>query len=190
MADPKDIITGTISSLFNKAKEVAESPSVRNAVDKVKAAAEDTVDKVKDAAENSSIRDVYDQGAARVKSYGRMAKLSLEINGDLEEMKRVYGEIGKLYYEQNREAPEGFFVPLFQQLEQIRSRVERDQAELEQLKSQPSTEDEPDISVEIVAETVEDAAEDLLEDLQEAAQELKDIIDATENEGSGEEKKD
>ena len=41
MADYKDIITGTISNLMGKVKEVAESPNVKEAVDKVKAAAEE-----------------------------------------------------------------------------------------------------------------------------------------------------
>ena len=68
MADYKDIITGTISNIMGKVKEVAESPNVKEAVDKVKAAAEDTVGKVKEAAEGSTVKEVCEQGASRVKS--------------------------------------------------------------------------------------------------------------------------
>ena len=174
MADYKDIITGTISNIMGKVKEVAENPNVKDAVDKVKAAAEDTVGKVKEAAEGSTVKEVYDQGANRVKSYGRIAKLSLEMNGDYEELKRVYTEIGKLCYDQFRDAPEGFFAPLFAQVEEISARIERSEAEIEAMKA------EADISVEIVADSVEDAAEEF----KAAAEEFQNIVDATETEGS------
>ena len=65
MADYKDIITGTLSNIVGKVKEVADS---------------------------GAIKDIYEHGANRAKSYGQMAKLSLEINGDSEELKRVYAD--------------------------------------------------------------------------------------------------
>lgn len=181
MADYKDIITGTISNIMGKVKEVAENPSVKDAVGKVKAAAEDTVGKVKEAAEGSTVKEVYDQGANRVKSYGRIAKLSLEMNGDYEELKRVYTEIGKLCYDQFKDAPEGFFAPLFAQVEEISARIERNEAEIEAMKAETAChEEEPDISVEIVADSVEDAAEEY----KAAAEEFQNVVDATETEGS------
>ena len=180
MADYKDIITGTISNIMGKVKEVAESPNVKEAVDKVKAAAEDTVGKVKEAAEGSTVKEVYEQGANRVKSYGRIAKLSLEMNGDYEELKRVYTEIGKLCYDQFKDAPEGFFAPLFAQVEEISARIERSEAEIEAMKAEAGCQEEPDISVEIVADSVEDAAEEF----KAAAEEFQNVVDATENEGS------
>ena len=180
MADYKDIITGTLTNLVGKVKEVAESPNVKEAVDKVKAAAEDTVGKVKAAAEGSTVKEVCDQGANRVKSYGRIAKLSLEMNGDYEELKRVYTEIGKLCYDQFKDAPEGFFAPLFAQVEEISARIERSEAEIEAMKAEAGCQEEPDISVEIVADSVEDAAEEY----KAAAEEFQNIVDATETEGS------
>lgn len=180
MADYKDIITGTISNIMGKVKEVAESPNVKEAVDKVKAAAEDTVGKVKEAAEGSTVKEVCEQGASRVKSYGRIAKLSLEMNGDYEELKRVYTEIGKLCYDQFKDAPEGFFAPLFAQVEEISARIERSEAEIEAMKAETGCQEEPDISVEIVADSVEDAAEEF----KAAAEEFQNVVDATETEGS------
>ena len=180
MADYKDIISGTISNLMGKVKEVAESPNVKEAVDKVRAAAEDTVGKVKEAAEGSTVKEVCEQGASRVKSYGRIAKLSLEMNGDYEELKRVYTEIGKLCYDQFKDAPEGFFAPLFAQVEEISARIERSEAEIEAMKAENTAAQEPDISVEIVADSVEEAAEEF----KEAAEEFQNVVEATENEGS------
>lgn len=180
MADYKDIITGTISNIMGKVKEVAESPNVKEAVDKVRAAAEDTVGKVKEAAEGSTVKEVCEQGASRVKSYGRIAKLNLEMNGDYEELKRVYTEIGKLCYDQFKDAPEGFFAPLFAQVEEISARIERSEAEIEAMKAEVGCQEEPDISVEIVADSVEDAAEEF----KAAAEEFQNVVDATETEGS------
>lgn len=108
MADYKDIITGTIGNL---------------------------VDKVKEAASSGTVRSVYEQGAARAKVYGRIAKLGLELNGEHEELKRVYTEIGKLYFDQAKDAPEGCFAPLFAQAKELLSGMEAKEAEIEALKA-------------------------------------------------------
>ena len=118
MADYKDIITGTLNSLLGKVKNVAES---------------------------GTVREVYDAGLTRAKTYGRMAKLALEMNGETEELKRVYNEIGRLYYEQAKDAPEGFFAPLFAQVESINASIAAKEEELRVARESC----EPDIAVEI-----------------------------------------
>ena len=125
MADYKDIISGTINSIVGKVKEVAES---------------------------GAVRDIYEHGANRAKSYGRIAKLALELNGENEELKRVYTEIGRLYYEQAKDAPEGFFAPLFAQAEEICGRIAAKEDEINALKADVAAAtgcDEADIDVEI-----------------------------------------
>lgn len=125
MADYKDIISGTINSIVGKVKEVAES---------------------------GAVRDIYENGASRAKSYGRIAKLALELNGENEELKRVYTEIGRLYYEQAKDAPEGFFAPLFAQAEEICGRIAAKEDEINALKADIAAAtgcDEADIDVEI-----------------------------------------
>ena len=125
MADYKDIISGTINSIVGKVKEVSES---------------------------GAVRDIYENGANRAKSYGRIAKLALELNGENEELKRVYTEIGRLYYEQAKDAPEGFFAPLFAQAEEICGRIAAKEDEINSLKADVAAAtgcDEADIDVEI-----------------------------------------
>lgn len=125
MADYKDIISGTINSIVGKVKEVAES---------------------------GTVRDIYENGANRAKSYGRIAKLALELNGENEELKRVYTEIGRLYYEQAKDAPEGFFAPLFAQAEEICGRIAAKEDKINSLKADIAAAtgcDEADIDVEI-----------------------------------------
>ena len=125
MADYKDIISGTINSIVGKVKEVAES---------------------------GAVRDIYENGAIRAKSYGRITKLALELNGENEELKRVYTEIGRLYYEQAKDAPEGFFAPLFAQAEEICGRIAAKEDEINSLKADIAAAtgcDDADIDVEI-----------------------------------------
>lgn len=122
MANYKDIITGTLNNLVGKAKEVAE---------------------------NGTVRNIYEQGSSRAKAYARIAKLGLEVNGDTEELRRVYTEIGKLYYEENRNNPQGFFAPLFQQAEELTERIKTKSDEMEALKAEAAQAAEKDLEVEI-----------------------------------------
>jgi len=162
MADYKDIIAGTINSLVNKAKEFADSDTVT----RFRA-------KVKDTAENGSVRGIYEQGAGRAKTYGRIAKLTLEINGEQQELGRVYNEIGKLCYDQCKDAPEGFFAPLFAQAQELEAAIRAKQEEIDALKAEIAAASETvdaDIDVEIgdfedvVSATEEDGAADKSED--------------------------
>ena len=107
---------------------------------------------MKEVAECGAVRDIYENGANRAKSYGRIAKLALELNGENEELKRVYTEIGRLYYEQAKDAPEGFFAPLFAQAEEICGRIAAKEDEINSLKADVAAAtgcDEADIDVEI-----------------------------------------
>ena len=140
MADYKDIIAGTINAISGKVKDVAQSGSVRG---------------------------IYEQGAARAKAFGQLAKLSLSINGDNEELKRVFIEIGKLYYDQAKDAPEGFFASLFSQVEAIRADIADKQAQIDELKAQTAEASAPNVEVEVT--------------------DFEAIVDATEEDGKSEE---
>ena len=166
MADYKDIINGTISSIMGKAKEIAASDTVTGLVDKVKTAAED-----------SGVAKVYTDGANRTKAYAKITRLTLEANGEQEELNRVYTEIGKLYFDQAPEA-EGFFVPLFEQAKAITQRINDYSAEIQSLKDE--------LESAKAAHGV-DADSDLDVDIADFEQ----IVDATESDGTAaEDKKD
>ena len=96
-----NILSNTVSILFTKAKEIAASDAVTGAVERVK-----------DVAASTGVLEVYEKGAQRAKSFGSATKITLDLNRDHKELERVFAEIGKLYYEQAKDAPEGFFVPL------------------------------------------------------------------------------
>ena len=122
MADYKDILSGTFGKLADKVKETASS---------------------------SGVLDVYAQGANRAKAFGQLTKLTLELNGEHEELQRVYTEIGRLYFEQAKDAPEGFFVPLFEQAKRISGSIKAKRAKIDELKENYGVSEQSDIDVEI-----------------------------------------
>ena len=118
------IFSDTVGTLFTKAKEIASSDAVTGAVERVK-----------DAAANTGVLEVYEKGAQRAKSFGNATKTTLDLNRDRKELDRVFAEIGKLYYEQAKDAPDGFFVPLFQQVEALYSAICAKEADVEAYKA-------------------------------------------------------
>mgnify|MGYP007102087077 CR=1 FL=1 len=125
------------------------------------------VNKAKDAVESSGIGGVYQQGADRAKAYSRIARLTLSMNSQVDELKKVYTEIGKLYFQQARENPEGVFAPLFAQVGTLMADLEAKEKEVRELKEQLNA--EKDIEVEISVQIDDFDA----------------VVDATENEGKG-----
>ena len=128
------------------------------------------VNKAKDVMESTGVTEVYQKGASRTKAYSRIARLTLDTNSQADELRKVYTEIGRLYYEQARENPDGVFAPLFAQAGKLMDELKAKEAELEQLKNGLRDEaEEKDIEVEIT------------QDIDDFDQ----IVNATEAEGKG-----
>ena len=71
MADYKSMIKGTISAVGKKAKDYVES---------------------------GALRDAYDRSSTTARCYANIAKLNLQINGELEEQKKVFIHFLLLYH--------------------------------------------------------------------------------------------
>lgn len=141
MANYKDILTGTLGSI---------------------------ADKVKQSGASDAVRDMYSKGAERAKGYARAAKLSLEINSETEELRKVYTEIGKLYFEQNESAPGMLYAGLFSQAQRLRAALREKEAELRERREEfeaAQSEKRGDIKVEI--------------------DDFENVVNATESDGSG-----
>ena len=128
------------------------------------------VNKAKDVMESTGVTEVYQRGASRTKAYSRIARLTLDTNSQAEELRKVYTEIGRLYFEQARENPEGVFAPLFAQAGKLMDELKAKEDVLEELKRSLGAEaEEKDIEVEIT------------QDIDEFDQ----VVSATEAEGKG-----
>ena len=110
----------------------------RVVADKTVDIAEKTVDKTKDIAAKT---------ADKAKDTARIAKLSVEINGEKDTIKKAYLEIGKLYYEMHRDNPDGFFAQLCDEVSVANANIAAKEAEIAELKAGTA---EDEIEVEIV----------------------------------------
>ena len=108
MADYKSILKGTLNSVTKKAKDYVAS---------------------------GSLKEAYDKGSTTARCYANIAKLSLQINGELEEENKVFIEIGRLCYDENRDNPDGRYAPLFDELKAMDERIEKMREELEAAKA-------------------------------------------------------
>jgi hypothetical protein len=122
--------------------------------------------------------------ATKTKQLSRVAKLNVDIASQKDTIKSAYAEIGRLYYEAHKDAPEGFYLQLCQEIDTAQEAIDAMEAEIAQLKeeaakkaqqaSQPAQdadfesvvdEAEADIQVEIVAdEDVPDVEEKIFRD--------------------------
>jgi hypothetical protein len=76
-------------------------------------------------------------------------KLTLELNGEHEELQRIYTEIGRLCFEQAKDTPEGFFVPLLEQANRVSDSIRAKRAKIDELKEHYGVTEQSDIDVEI-----------------------------------------
>lgn len=96
-----------------------------------------------------STKDFAVKTAEKAKSTARIAKLSMEINGEKDTIKKAYLEIGKLYYEMHRDDPDGFFAQLCDEVTVANANIAAKEEEIAELKAGGNVED--DIEVEFTA---------------------------------------
>ena len=92
------------------------------------------------------------RGTERTRAYARIARLTLAGNNENDELKKIYTEIGKLYFEQQQGTANGFFAPLFAQAKERAENIRAIEAEIDALREKIAEESgEKDIEVEIGA---------------------------------------
>ncbi len=97
-----------------------------------------------------SAKELAEKAADKAKSAARIAKLSMEINGEKDSIKKAYLEIGKLYYEMNRDNPDGFFAQLCDEITVANAEIAAKEAEIAELKEKGLSGDAAeDVEVEI-----------------------------------------
>lgn len=72
--------------------------------------------------------------AARTRQLGRAAKLNMDIASEKDAIRKTYEEIGRLYYENHREAPEGLLAHACQSIDASKAAIAAMEEEIEQLK--------------------------------------------------------
>ena len=122
-------------------------------------------------------RGLVGKAADKTKDVAKFAKLNMELNSEKETVQKAYLEMGKLYYETHKSAPEGFFVQLCDEITLANQHIGSLTAEIDDLKAGVTGKD--DISVEYteikqdaetVAETKPAADEDFVSEEPKSAE--------------------
>ena len=71
----------------------------------------------------------------KTKAAGRLAKLTMELAGEKESLKKAYVELGKAYYEENHTTAEGLFAQLCEEVDAVNGRIKTMQAEVDAMKA-------------------------------------------------------
>ena len=81
------------------------------------------------------VSDAVDAVQERAKYAGKMAKLTVETNAELERIQKAYAEIGKLYYEQYRDYADAFMAQLCDEITQANERVAEKERQIDELRA-------------------------------------------------------
>lgn len=128
------------------------------------------------------------RGAAdKAKSAGRIAKLSLELGGEKDSLKKAFATLGETYYENKADLSEGLLAQLCEEIDSTKERIAAIEAEIAALKGELSSK-EPDVEVtleEVVEEAEQEAvtadeptvAEEVIEKAAETVEEVKETVE-------------
>lgn len=79
--------------------------------------------------------------AKKTKNVSRIAKLNVEIAAERDTIKRVYREIGKLYYETHRDDPDTYFAQLCQEINVSMESIAAMESEIARIKTHQAAPD-------------------------------------------------
>lgn len=129
--------------------------------EKILAVLNQATENAKDMAEQATgtMRDFADKAMGGARAGGRIAKLAMEVASQKESLKKTYQEIGRLYYETAKDAPDGFFIQLFEEVRLGEQSIAEKEAELNELKSSFQKPFGVDVEFEFVVGQTEAEAE-------------------------------
>ena len=98
-------------------------------------------------------------GVAQSKRLAEIAKLKAANMAEEDAIKKVYIEIGKLYYAEQGATPDGAFAAACERVTASKAAIETNNERIAELKQPGDPEPETEAEIEAAAETVEEAAE-------------------------------
>ena len=138
-------------------------------------------------------KDIAEKAADKAKAGGRIAKLSMEIATERDNMKKTYIEIGKLYYDTHKDDSDGFFIQLCEEIALAEKNIAEKEAEMAELKASMK-DDGDDDSIEVEFEEIvsedeaaadcgcccekaEEVVEEVVEAVEEVVEEVKEAVE-------------
>lgn len=140
--------------------------------------------------------DLAQSGVATSKKLAEIAKLKTNNMAEEDAIKKAYVEIGKLYYAEHGQSPDGAYAAACEKITASRAAIEANNDRIAELKESGAddgeaiveTEDFADVAAEAedladeVKEKVADVAEDVKEAAQEVVEEVKEAVDELKSE--------
>ena len=135
-------------------------------------------------------KNLASAAATKTKQVSRIAKLNMDIVSQKETIKKAYSELGKLYYENHHDAPEGLLLQSCQEIDVAKAAIADMEEEIAQLKAGAADEiqdadfetvvdeTEADIEVEIIEEPDEPAEAEVTVVVEESAPEADAVVTA------------
>ncbi len=80
-------------------------------------------------------RTIAGKAADKAKDMARIAKLNVEVGSEKNNIEKAYLEIGKLYYETHKSAPDSFFVQLCDEITLANENIDKLQSEIDCIKN-------------------------------------------------------
>ena len=150
MADYKDMLKETLNNLGEMAKDITDTATEKAreftgaAAEKAKDFSDAANEKAKSFSDDP-VKDLTD----KAKKIRANARLAFEASGVNEDLKKVYMEIGKLYYETAEAESGSYFEPLFRKARQLNEQLD----ELNRKMAEDPAEPDPEtvIAEEVVA---------------------------------------
>lgn len=104
-------------------------------------------------------KDLASAAAVRTKRVSRVAKLNMDISGQKDTIKKAYRDLGKLYYELHRDAPEPALAPLCQQIDTAKAAAAAMEDEIAAIRQEAAGSDEAQDAdfASVVDQTADDA---------------------------------
>ena len=122
--------------------------------------------------------DIAQTGVAKSKQLAEIAKLKTSNMAEEDTIKKAYVEIGKLYYAEKGQSPEGPYAAACERITAARAAVEANNDRIAQLKSDlGDAAEEAAETVEAAAEEVKETAEEVVEEVKETVEEVKETIE-------------
>ncbi len=146
--------------------------------------------------------DLAGNAADKAKSAARIARLTMELGGEKDNLKKTYATIGQTYYENKAELPQELLAQLVEEADSINERINAIEAELLELKAEFGPK-EADVEVsfeEVVDEAEQEAAaeetpaeeegvtvDEVIEKVEEVIDEVKEKVEDVIEDIKGEE---
>ncbi|MCC8356507.1 MAG: hypothetical protein LJU34_01420 [Oscillospiraceae bacterium] len=124
--------------------------------------------------------------ASKTKQIGRVAKLNMDIASEKDAIRRAYEEMGRLYYENHQENPEGLLAPACQSVAASFAAIAAMEEEIEQLKEKGEEEPAADFQTVVDQTEAEAAAQEPEEEYEEPDIEVEIEVDLSDDESAEE----